>query len=598
MPSAVTTDRLQYPEIKLDGTALAADLALTHLRVERSLWVPSRATLRIEDPDFKVTDSGKFAIAAALTIGIVDIAGKATTVFQGEITDVTLEQGTGRRHELVVGALDKAHRLATVNNFRTWTKQKWSDIAKAVVSGAGLTVGTVDATDYELPYVIQRTNDFAFLSELAQRVGFDWWVDDGKVYIQKSPTTSGPTLTFGDDLIDFKVRYSGAVKGKKITVQGWDPATQKAVTGNDGSTLSGSSQPAISSTAPLVTDGRKKAISGWAKDLNVAALHATTTVEAGELAKGLATQIDATEVFARGLALATPTLEPGKNVEIEGMGKKASGKYYVTSVEHVFGEGGGSETRFTAGNKAPVGLADVLGGATASPTWGASGLIVGIVTNVNDPDKLGKVKVKFPTFSAKDESAWARVAAIGAGKDRGIEWLPEVDDEVIVGFEQGDPHHPVVLGGLWSAKNTAPITTEIGSAVKVRRLKTTAGHVIELSEDGDKEFVQILLKDGTTTLLLNKEKVELTSNKKPLKLTDGDAVVELNGSGNISVKGKKVSIDGGTGDVEIKGTNVKITAQANVQISASAQFKAEGKAGANLETTAIAVVKGSMVKIN
>jgi uncharacterized protein involved in type VI secretion and phage assembly len=328
---------------------------------------------------------------------------------------------------------------------------------------------------------------------------------------------------------------------------------------------------------------------------------ARTTTEAKAVAQTLAQQADATEVFARGTAMSTPTLVPGKTVAIENMGTKVSGSYYVTSVEHTFGESGpGVTTRFTAGNRAPVGLADLLGGPpSGAPPWGANGLVAGVVTNITDPDKSGRVKVKFPSLSSADESAWARVVAPGAGQTRGIEFLPEVNDEVMVGFEQGDLRYPVVLGGVWSKKFLPPIS-ETDSTVKMRTIQTRLGHKIELQDgDGDDtKSVTITLADDKTKLTMAQDRVEVESaSGKPITMKSGDSKVEIDGSGNITIKGKKVTIDGGTGDVEIKGMNIKLTASSQMALKATGPFKAEG-ALANLESSGITTVKGSMVKIN
>ncbi|HYD10151.1 MAG TPA: phage baseplate assembly protein V, partial [Acidimicrobiales bacterium] len=529
------------------------------------------------------------------------ITGTMTLVFDGEVTDVALDQSSaGGPHELIVGAMDKSHRLSAQTQVRTFANKTYSAIVETIAGDAGLGKD-VTATTGELPFVLQTTNDHAFLWEIADRVGYDWWVtSDGKLNFKPRASTAGPTLTLGDDLIDFKVRYSGATKGKKITVTGWDPEKQQAVTGDDASALSGTSIPAIGSSAAFAKDARGKAVSTWGKDLKSGAFVVTTTNEAKAVAKALATKADAAEVFARGRALTSPALVPGKTAKIAGMGTKASGDYFVTTVEHTFSPAIGIETRFTAGNKAPVGFADIVGGGTGQQVqqFGNLGLVPAVVTNIEDPDKAGRVKVKFPTLTNL-ESGWARVVSLGAGNGRGFHMMPEVSDEVLVGFEQGDQRYPVVLGGLWSKKNKPPTTTN-DKAVKQRLIKTRLGHIIQIDEgdSDDKKAVSITLADKKTKILLAQDKVELESNSgKPISVKTGSHKMEIDGSGNITLKGAKISLQA-TGDIELKGANVKVTANAGVDIKGNAQVKLNGAAGVNVETSAIAVVKGSMVKIN
>lgn len=81
------------------------------------------------------------------------------------------------------------------------------------------------------------------------------------------------------------------------------------------------------------------------------------------------------------------------------------------------------------------------------------GVAVAVVTNNDDPDKLGRVKVKFPWLSDNNESFWARILTPLAGKGRGFYHLPEPDDEVLVAFEFGDINKPMIIGALWTGDN-------------------------------------------------------------------------------------------------------------------------------------------------
>ncbi|MCM0593896.1 MAG: phage baseplate assembly protein V [Gloeotrichia echinulata DEX184] len=107
------------------------------------------------------------------------------------------------------------------------------------------------------------------------------------------------------------------------------------------------------------------------------------------------------------------------------------------------------------------------------------GVVIGIVTNNQDPEKFGRVKVKFPWLSDDDESYWARIATPMAGKQMGIYFLPEVNDEVLVIFEQGDVRFPYIIGSLWNGKDIPPLTNEDGKN-NVRLIKSRSGHVIRL----------------------------------------------------------------------------------------------------------------------
>src|SRR5437868_30783 len=122
-----------------------------------------------------------------------------------------------------------------------------------------------------------------------------------------------------------------------------------------------------------------------------------------------------------------------------------------------------------------------------------NGVVVGIVTNNQDPDGLGRVKVRFPWLSDTDESTWARVAAPMAGKDRGAYFLPEVDDEVLVAFEHGDPRFPYVLGALWNG-NAQPFLTNEDGKNDLRVIRSRSGHTIVLNDKDGEETIEIVDK--------------------------------------------------------------------------------------------------------
>ena len=110
------------------------------------------------------------------------------------------------------------------------------------------------------------------------------------------------------------------------------------------------------------------------------------------------------------------------------------------------------------------------------------GVMVGVVTNNQDPEGLGRVKVRFPWLSNEDESGWARIAAPMAGKERGMYFLPEVEDEVLVGFEHGDVRFPYVLGALWNGQDAPPAKNDDGKN-NLRVIKSRSGHLIRLNDE-------------------------------------------------------------------------------------------------------------------
>ncbi|SNQ61971.1 phage baseplate assembly protein V [Candidatus Methanoperedens nitratireducens] len=201
-----------------------------------------------------------------------------------------------------------------------------------------------------------------------------------------------------------------------------------------------------------------------------------------------------------------------------------------------------------------------------SPKEHITGVVIGIVTNNKDPDDLGRVKVKFPWLSDTDESNWARVVSLMAGKERGIYFLPEVDDEVLVAFEFGDINMPYVIGSLWNGKDKPPQTNSDGKN-NMRIIKSRSGHLIKLDDT-----------DGA-------EKIEIIDKSEKNKIV-------------IDAKNEKISIISSK-DISISAPNGKVTIEANdIEAKSNASTKIEASAGMDLKASGNMNVKGATVNLN
>jgi uncharacterized protein involved in type VI secretion and phage assembly len=195
-----------------------------------------------------------------------------------------------------------------------------------------------------------------------------------------------------------------------------------------------------------------------------------------------------------------------------------------------------------------------------------SGVVVGIVTNNQDPEGLGRVKVKFPWLSDEDESGWARVAVPMAGKDRGFFFLPEVEDEVLVAFEHGDMNSPYVVGALWNGKDTPPLKNDEGKN-HVRLIQSRSKHVIKLNDEEGKETIEIIGKGA-------KESIVIDAAKNTITITSDKDIVIAAGKGTIKLDAQKI------------------------EIKSSAETKIEAGAGLDLKAKATLNIKGATVNIN
>ena len=194
------------------------------------------------------------------------------------------------------------------------------------------------------------------------------------------------------------------------------------------------------------------------------------------------------------------------------------------------------------------------------------GVAFAVVTNNKDPDGLGRVKVKLPWMDDQAETDWARVVTPMAGAARGFYFLPEVDDEVLVAFEHGNPALPYVLGALWNGKDKPPESNGDGKNDR-RTIKSRSGHVIRLTDTKGSETIEII--DKTT--------------KNSIVISAKDNSITISADADITIKSAK-------GKLLLSGNGVEITSQAAVKIEAKANL--DLKAGPQLNA------RGSVVNIN
>lgn len=188
------------------------------------------------------------------------------------------------------------------------------------------------------------------------------------------------------------------------------------------------------------------------------------------------------------------------------------------------------------------------------------GVVTGIVTNNQDPDGLGRVKVKLPRISGEDESNWARIASLMAGKDRGAFFLPEVEDEVLVAFEYGDISRPYVLGALWNGVDTPPADNADGEN-NIRVIKSRSGHIIRLNDKDGEEKIEIIDKS-------EKNLVTIDTKEKTITISSDQDITLLAPNGKVLIDAKELEFK--------SAADAKIGAGGKLDVEASGDLTAKG----------------------
>jgi phage protein D len=598
----------------VDGTALPSDLAalLAGVWVDDNLHLPDMFSLRFRDPDRLVLAKSGITIGSKLQL--VAHAAKDSApepLMTGEVTALEVElDGTGTF--TIVRGYDAAHRLLRGTRSETYQQVTYDDVVKKVALRNGLPLGPVHSTSTVHPLLCQANQtDWDFLKSLADAVGYHLGVEEGKLGFTRPTEASGvpdnpdasqpQALELGADLLRLRSAVTAAGQVPSVEVRGWDDGSQRAV---------------VATVAAATTSAQIGVRPGELADRFAAPAWVVTHVPhrtqatAEAAAKALAERVAGTFAELEGVCHGNPKLRAGVPVAIRNLGAPFDGKYTLSRVRHVFDSDSGYTTLISVTGQQDRSM---LGLAGPQGTGARQGVATGVVTDVSDPDKLGRVKVRLPWLRDDFGTFWARVLQAGAGAERGSMLLPEVNDEVLVAFEQGDIGAPFVLGGLYSARNKpyagqgASVDASSG-AVNRRAFVGRTGHSLELLESQQQNGIWLHTGDG-------KMKLAMDGTNAPVITvhSDGKVVVEAKdgvdidaGSGGVKITGGQrielsaktgISLDAGSGDVQVKGVNVDLKGTAQATLSA-AKVGVTGQASTEINGGASLSIQAAIVKIN
>jgi phage baseplate assembly protein gpV len=446
-------------------------------------------------------------------------------------------------------------------------------VVKTVGQAVGLTPGTVESTAAVHEFFQQSMEtDWEFCWRLATMNDFEFVVENKKFHFRKRKREGvAATLTWGDNLLTFKPRMSGIGQAKDVTVANHDPKARQALSGNAATPVMPGASQAVQSRAEIV--GKLGGGSVVVADRVV-----TTDGEASKAAQATLDRLASTFVEADGKAHGDPKIKAGATIKTDKVGS-FSGEYVLTQTTHVIGAGRRYTTAFVISGRSGHTFSDLLRNGGNKSSWSES-LVIGTVTNNNDPDGMGRVRVKFPALGNTMEGWWARVATLNAGAERGVFMLPQPGDEVVCGFEHGDSRRPFVLGSLYTGKEKVPAdlkddkTRKALFGVKSDEKVHVEGQQAMLLRSHEKMTLEVLRdgQGGTGDFLLDSkgnveqkaaqnfkqtagQSIEIQANQSVT--IKGSASVTVEATGSLKLKGATIDIEG-TGPVNVKGAIINL----------------------------------------
>lgn len=569
-----------------EGKDITNDYTMLSLTVNRAVnWVPTaKVVLRdgsAANETFAASEGPDLIPGKEVEIAI-GYDGTDKRMFKGLIVKHAIKVGANGDSMLILDCKDVATKLTIGRHSRYFTEVKDSDAIAQIIGSYGGISRDIESTTGKHPEIVQYyASDWDFILSRAEMNGLIVLADDGKLKV-KAPSTSGSplvTLSYGVNLLEFAAEIDARTQHQAVKAEAWN-YTEQALLKVEAT------EPKVNNQGNLSGQTLANAIAPNAWELRHSGRVQEAELKAWADAQLLKSRL--AKIQGKVKTMGYPDAKPDTLVELKGVGKRFNGLAYVSGVRHEM-IGGAWYTYMQLGLESQwfYQVTDIVERPASGLLPGVNGLQIGVVVQLkNDPNGEDRILVKIPTIDFQSEGIWSRIATLDAGNNRGSFFRPEIGDEVVVGFLNDDPRDPIVLGMLNSSAKPAPLKAQDENHHKGFVTRSQ----MKVSFDDEKKIITLETPGGN--------KIIISDEDKGITLKDQNGnTMTMNDSG-ISIKSPKDITLEATGKLTLKATQDTSIEGLNVNAKANAQFKAQGNAGAEVSTGAIAVLKGSLVQIN
>ncbi len=530
--------------IEIDGTKIAP---ITNFSLLQDIHQHHQFKIiaPIEEKDNSLLDESKKLIGKPMEISLDSEWFSLTSepFFKGIVSNIGLSRSLGGYSELVISGFSSSILTDDGPNCKSYTEKDLKAIVNDIVSLYGnLDIEVKPKNSVKIPYVVQyKESNYEFISRLAQLYG-EWFYHDGqKLYFGKPAASEAIPLMLGKNLFNFDL--SLRLLPTEFKLQSYDYLNNKVLESpSDSADVAD-----LDKYGSFVFDESKKLFSNKPTLLYQELVDAKSMLD--NFAKFRRTDKANDMVIITGSS-DSPLLRPGSKVKVTGNVSVAGsaappvpvtyGEFTICSIAHYTDGAGNYHNNFEA---IPASIQQKPHNSYVRQPHCETQ--VAVVKENNDPEGLGRIKVQFHWQEGGETTPWIRLAASAAGSGQGYFFVPEIGDEVIVGFEQNNPSKSFVMGCVYHGKSKPEGVGDSENNSKV--IKTKSGNQIFFNDKGGGEEIKIV--NGANVIHLN-----------------------LGGSGKISITS--------AGDIELSAANISITAEKNVTINAGTDLTAD--AGGNM----------------
>lgn len=531
-------------DVRIAGLSLTTDVSnqIMSVSFESDLDMASMFTITLRNADNQALDSALFDLGQRVEVHI-GYGNNLTPMMLGEITSLEPSFPEGGTPTLRISGYDLSYKMRNNQVDRSFQNTFDSQIAATIANEANLNAVVAPSSIFHQDKLQHYGDDMALLKELARANFFEVYVQWDTLYFQPPPPQiEAVALEWGKNLSSFSPRISNSELAGSQVVRGYNEELAQTIV---AFALASDFNPTTlqeklgSSALDLLTSLGRRVMH---REKISSTFDALTIAQSAmqELLDGL--------YEGSGSCIGIPNLQAGQYISIQGIGKRFSGTYRVRKATHTIDEGG-YRTTFEVTQKSGSSLLPLLRKSLQeSPSPNRSrqifGVVIGKVTQNNDTTSgipMGRVKVSFPALSGSEESDWIRCVTPMAGDQAGMYFLPEVNDEVLVAFEQGNTSSPIVIGSLWNAQKHPPTSNSDGKN-NLRLLKTRSGHTITLDDTQGKEEIVINDKGGSSVTMQS----------------DGSVVINAKGNMTLASQNGNITIQAKNGNITLSSNSVDI----------------------------------------
>lgn len=563
--------------VKVAGEAVSREQQLLAVNVTKSANKISSARLVYLDgsassSDFPLSNTETFVPGSEIEI-MAGAGNDPVSLFKGIVVRQNLKVRDNSAPQLVVECRHNAVKLSVGRKSAYFFDQTDSDMISALLDTASIDA-EVESTSVTHKQLVQYdATDWDFLLTRAEANGKLVFTNDDKVMV-KAPTFDGAavcTLLFGATILEMDLEIDARLQYSAVKSVTWDSSQQSLLEKE-------AADPGVSGPGNFTSETLAVVVGLEHYQLQHTAV---TEEEAQAWADAQWLKSKMSKVNGRVKCEGIATVNPGDIVTLSGVGDRYNGNVFVTGVRHDFDTVQGWKTHIQFGNTKD-GLAEEQGVTAPKASAllpGVNGLQIGVVVSNEDPDGEHRVRVRMPLVNNEDDGAWARVAALDAGDARGFFFRPEIGDEVVLGFLNDDPRQAVILGMLHSSAKPAPLTGSDDNHEKVYQSRSK----MKVYFDDEKKIMELSTSAGN--------KITMSEDDKAINIADQNGnKIEMTQDG-IRIESSKA--------IELKAaTEVKMESGTSFGAKGGTDLKLEGAAGAELSSSAVTKVKGSLLQLN